>query len=463
MKRAALACLLLVSFIGSAPAAAPSATCAGHPRMNLKVPAGWCVGRVADGSDGLRMPRRLLEVAPGRFWLTDLGGWDAGKGRLLEVRTDDSATGPARVRVLASGLDRPHGLQRGPDGLVFVGVAGGVWRTPVAGAAAGNAVQREDIVKYLPDQGSHPLKELAFGEGGSLYINLGSASDDCQGGWPCPETAGPLPRAAVLEAKLGGPRLTLQSLKPYATGLRNSLGLAVGPGGHLWQAENSVDYPEASEPAEELNLLKPGSHHGWPSCVTDAGGRSVAARGSSPAAATCTPATAPFMAWPAHAAPLQLLFPPAPAKGQPATPWAGKLLAVWHGYRASGHRVVAWALGTDGKPIGLRQDIVGGWDRVPGQRGPGAPAGATVDHRGWLWLVDDRNHLLLVVAPDTASTTALRRVRRTAPARNSCGFCRCHACASLAKCLRNLTVVNLAWPAVFMMAPSHPCTFGAFT
>ncbi|MBP6339257.1 MAG: PQQ-dependent sugar dehydrogenase [Vitreoscilla sp.] len=377
-------------------------SCAGHPRLKLTVPAGWCMGLVADGSDGLRMPRRLLEVAPGRFWLTDMGSWDAGKGRLLEVRTDGSATGAARVRVLAHGLNRPHGLQRGPDGQAYVAEADGVWRTPV-----GEAVQREDVVKFLPDQGSHPLKEIAFGDGGSLYINLGSASDDCQGAWPCPDAAGPMPRAAVLEAKLGGPRLTLQTLKPYATGLRNSLGLAVGPGGQLWQAENSVDYPEASEPAEELNLLSPGSQHGWPACVSDARGRSMSARASKAGAAVCTPATAPYMAWPAHAAPLQLLFPPAPTNGQPATPWAGKLLAVWHGYRATGHRVVAWALGADGKPMGARQDIVSGWGSVPGQRGPGAPAGATVDHRGWLWLVDDRNHLLLVLAPASASTTAV--------------------------------------------------------
>lgn len=395
---------MLAAFSGGAwAAAAASTTCAGHPRLNLSVPAGWCVGLVADERDGLRMPRRMLEVAPGRFWLTDLGGWDAGKGRLLELRNDGSATGAARVRVLASGLDRPHGLLRGPDGLAYVAEAGGVWRTPVA-----DAVQREDIVKFLPADGSHPLKEIAFGEGGRLFINLGSASDNCQGAWPCPETAGPLPRAAVLLAQLGGPKLTLRALTPYATGLRNSLGLAVGPGGLLWQAENSVDYPEANEPAEELNLLTAGSQHGWPACVTDGRGRNVPARGSAAGAGVCTPAMAPFMAWPAHAAPLQLLFPPAATHGQAPTPWAGKLLAVWHGYRTGGHRVVAWALGADGKPTGPRRDIVGGWDKLPGQRGQGAPAGAAVDHRGWLWLVDDRHHQVLVLAPESASTTALR-------------------------------------------------------
>jgi hypothetical protein len=31
-----------------------------------------------------------------------------------------------------------------------------------------------------------------------------------------------------------------------------------------------------------------------------------------------------------------------------------------------------------------------------------------VDHRGWLWLVDDRHRQMLVVAPESASATAVR-------------------------------------------------------
>ena len=30
----------------------------------------------------------------------------------------------------------------------------------------------------------------------------------------------------------------------------------------------------------------------------------------------------------------------APARGASASPWAGRLLAVWHGYRAQGQRIV---------------------------------------------------------------------------------------------------------------------------
>lgn len=425
--------------MAASPPAQAGALCAGHPRVALKLPAGWCAARVADASDGLRMPRRLLEISPGRFWLLDMGSWEPRRGRLLALDLTGATRGPARVSPLATGLDRPHGLARGPDGRIYIGEAGVVWRTP-----PGPAVQRENLITGLPDDGAHPLKELAFGDGGRLYVNVGSFSDACRDAQqrqplPCPEASGTQPRAAVYEARLGGAGFTLQSFKPYATGLRNSLGLVVLPhpagpsaaspastsastlaktpstpsagtpaapapaaaAGVVWQAENSVDYADASLPAEELNRLQPGSRHGWPECVTDARGRAMVARGYE-GRARCPASVAPAMAWPAHVAPLQLLQVPAAAAGQPVRPWSGRLLAVWHGYRPGGHRIVAWRLGPDGQPTGPREDLVSGWDAVPGQRPVGAPAGVTVDHQGRLWVVDDRNRQLLLIAPDTA-------------------------------------------------------------
>ena len=404
----ALVLLWAATAAGATPAAppatsmaptAPSTPCAGYPRVALRVPAGWCAGLALTAADGLRMPRRLLEVSPGQFWLVDMGSWEPRRGRLLALDLSGARQGPARVQVLAQGLDRPHGLARGPDGRRYIGEAGSVWRTP-----PGASVQRETVLQGLPADGAHPLKELAFGPAGQLYLNVGSATDACrdarqQQPLPCPETLGPLPRAAVWVATLGGPGQTLQSLRPHATGLRNSLGLAALPDGAVWQAENSVDYTEADQPAEELNRLGSGSHHGWPECVSDSRGRSVPARGYA-GRARCPASTAPVQAWPAHVAPLQLwLAPPAPA-GQPVTPWAGHLLAVWHGYRPAGHRIVAWRLDGGGRPSGPRRELVSGWQAQPGVRPMGAPAGVTVDHQGRLWIVDDRNRQVLVVARD---------------------------------------------------------------
>lgn len=407
----ALAGLIVLPVAGrAAPEASRYATqgrCAGYPRIALTAPKGWCVGLVADARDGLQMPRRLVEVSPGRFWITDMGNWEPRRGRLLELRVAGEPGDADRVKVLARGLDRPHGLVTGPDGKVYVGEAGTVWRTPTT------AFAREDLLKELPADGAHPLKELAFGRKGRLYINMGSASDACrddrqQQPMPCPETAGPQPRAAVYETVLAGPDLRPQPLRPFATGLRNSLGLALtrdagGKSERLWQAENSVDYSDASAPAEELNELERGAHYGWPYCVSDEQGRSIVARGYEQRAQCARRQThrPPLQAWPAHVAPLQLLTVPPAAAGQAATPWSGRLLAVWHGYRAQGQRIVAWRLGADGRPTGARENIVSGWRVMPGIRPQGNPAGITVDHRGWLWIVEDRNRTVLVVAPDT--------------------------------------------------------------
>jgi len=404
-------CAVLVAFSSHAESAgyATQGRCAGFPRLALTAPEGWCVGLVADARDGLQMPRRLLEVAPGRFWITDMGGWDPHRGRLLELNTAGQPGDRGRMRVLARGLDRPHGLVRGPDRRIYIGEAGTVWRTPPS------SVERETVLRDLPSDGAHPLKEMVFGSRGRMFLNVGSATDACrdeQQGQPlpCPESRGPQPRAAVYEATLGGPDFTLQTLRPFALGLRNSLGLALTHDGvngaeRLWQAENSVDYKDERLPAEELNELRRGTHHGWPYCLSTEKGRSVVARGYEKRAQCDQPDhQVPYAVWPAHVAPLQLLAVPPVAEGQTEQPWSGRLLAVWHGHRDQGQRIVAWRLGPDGRPGGEREDIVSGWQAAAGLRPLGSPAGITLDSQGRLWVVEDRNRTVLVVAPDTGST-----------------------------------------------------------
>ncbi len=386
----------------TAPAAGPlyaeKAACDGHPGLALSVPDGWCAGLVAEVRDGLRMPRRLLAVAPNRFWIVDMGNWEPRRGRLLELRTDIARGQPGRVRVLATGLDRPHGLAQGPDGRIYVGEAGTVWRTPV-----GEAVQRQDVITGLPTGGAHPLKELAFTPDGRLLVNVGSTTDACRGDdqkqpLPCAELAGAKPRAAVYVATFSGKDFALQSFKPLATGLRNSLGLATTTARdgtvRLWQAENSVDYTDATLPAEELNELKDGTSYGWPYCVSDAKGKAVPARGYE-GRARCAEHTAAHAAWPAHVAPLQLLAAP---KEVSTGPFAQRLLAVWHGYRANGHRIVAWRLDEQGRPKGAREELVSGWQAQAGVRTMGTPAGISFDTEGRLWVVEDRNKTVIVIA-----------------------------------------------------------------
>ncbi len=365
---------------------ATSGRCGEFPRVNLQTPADTCIALVAGAADGLRFPRRILEVAPNRYWLIDMGSWEPRQGRLIELTM---AAGQVTLRVLASKLDRPLGIVKGPDGRVYVGEAGRIWRTPVD-----DSITPETVIDGLPSDGAHPLKELVFGAGGHLFINVGSSSDACRDdagvqALPCPDLATDRPRAAVYEAVFGGPKNTLQSLRPYATGLRNSIALAFVPGANvLLQGENSIDYSDADNPPEELNRLVAGKHYGWPYCV----GAGAAARGYEKRF-DCTGSVAPLMLWPAHAAPLQMLA----VSQSSRSPFAGQLLVAWHGYRPARHRVVGYRLDVQGRPQGAPKVWIGGWNAAAGVRPLGAPTGITVDSAGRLWVVEDRNRSVLML------------------------------------------------------------------
>ena len=401
----ALAFAVIVAAIAAcAPARAASGyvtegSCAGHPRVvGLTVPAGWCVALLADAASGLAFPRRVIEVSPGRYWIADMGSWEPNRGRLLEFELPAApSSAPLTMKVIADRLDRPHGLALGPDGRVYVGEAGRLWRTSTA-----LPIAAETVLDRLPNDGAHPLKEIVFGARGQLFVNVGSSSDACRDAaghapLPCPDRGGAMPRAAVYLATLSGPAFALQSFQPYADGLRNSLALAWAAPGVLLQGENSIDYRDESEPPEELNRLRAGADYGWPYCV----GVRRAARGYE-GRADCAATEPPALLWPAHAAPLQMLAVPATAKNE----FAGQLVVAWHGYRDAGHRIVSFALDAHGVPRGPARPWISGWGAERGVRPLGTPAGILVDSAGRLLVVEDRNRTLLMLVREAAPAPA---------------------------------------------------------
>jgi glucose/arabinose dehydrogenase len=190
----------------------------------------------------------------------------------------------------------------------------------------------EPIVVGFKRQYQHAAKTIAFDQSGNLYVNVGAPSNACQvndrtagspGMDPCPllETHGGIWkfRDDVLNQtqEKDGHR--------FVTGLRNCVALdwnnAVNK---LYVVQHGRDqlnqmFPKyydnkanANLPAEEFFMLEEGDDCGWPYCYfDDAKNKKVLAPeygGNGDSVGRCAFKKNPFMSFPAHTAPNDLLF-----------------------------------------------------------------------------------------------------------------------------------------------------------
>ena len=390
---------ILLSGLSTAQAAPPAryrvteGTCAGLPRLSLRVAEGFCVGLAAQK---LGAPRGVLPLPDGRILVTDMGRWDAPTGRLLLLESK----GPGyAVQAVLKGLDRPHGIQQGPDGLVYLAEASRVVRVDLSSTPP----VTHPVLTGLPVTGRHPIKNFVFGPDGALYLNRGAPSDHCEDGarierpgghTQCAQAEGPSAEAAIWRYAWPG----ASQGAVYARGLRNSTALAVDPQtGYLWQGENSRDLLPGTQgarpdsPHDELNRVTAGGHFGWPYCHDR--------QTPDPAfgAVDCKAYRAPYRLLPPHSAPLGMAFYDAP-QAPPA--WRRTLLIALHGYQREGHRIIGFRMNAQGLPSAEFVALIEGWAARPGQQPQGAPVDIKVDHQGRIWITEDRNGTLLVINPE---------------------------------------------------------------
>lgn len=394
---ASLAALLGLPAGAQAPAYRTQGRCDGLPAItSLQVAPEFCLALAATD---LGRPRGVLALSAMRLLVTDMGNWSPGRGRLIELTRE--AGKPFTTRVLLTGLDRPHAIRQDAQGRILLAEAGRISRVTLPAGA--QPAQLQPIITGLPTLGRHPMKTFVVDASGALFINYGAPSDHCEAfdgvaagtGTGCGQSAGPAPQAAVWQftAKPGGQEAWVG--RPFASGLRNSMGLALHPdSGALWQAENSRDtlpgkgYDKAAPP-DELNLVTQGRHYGWPHCTGN--GLLDATYGER----SCAAFTPPVRELPAHAAPLGMLFY---KNGGPAK-WQGSLVMAWHGYQASGHRLMAWRFDARHQPVGDALPLITGWQAQAGKHPMGAPVDMAQDDQGRLWVTEDRNGSLLLLAP----------------------------------------------------------------
>lgn len=189
----------------------------------------------------------------------------------------------------------------------------------------------ETIVDGLPLSGDHPMHPFAIASDGSLYVDLGSATNACQSENRIPHIPGNNP-CTELETRGGTWRFDAnkpdQHFSPaqrFVTGLRNGEGISFDSAGRIFATQHGRDqlfenwpnlYQPAqgqNEPAEELVQLTQGADFGWPECYFDYdqkklvlapeyggdGGKTVG---------ICAQKQAPVAAFPAHWAPNDMLI-----------------------------------------------------------------------------------------------------------------------------------------------------------
>lgn len=395
LRGRALALAGLFAVCGDAAAAE---VCGGLPRLDVTTPAGFCMGVIADK---LNYPRGILPLPNGDLVVTEMGGWVAGHGAVsLFKRTGDSYV----QTVLFKGLNRPHSVQMGPDGLVYIGEVGRIFRFALrdpAGTAV-DVIGGKSALPPLPGRGLHSLTSMLFDAERNLIVSVGSSSDHCEGAenaapaanQPCAEGEGKEGIALLRKYVMRWPDGGVVSWDVHVRGLRNSVAMAVHPvTGALWQADNGRDAMQAAIPTlkndnelphDELNLVEKGAHYGWPYCYD-----SNVASPEYPAT-HCATYRAPTRLLPPHAAPLGMLF----YTGKAFPPqYQHSLIMGLHGYRQHGHRIVALMPDKAGAPLGKMVDLVSGWRT--GAHSTGAPVDVRQGADGFLYIADDRNGKLL--------------------------------------------------------------------
>ena len=390
--------------VGAQPTIPPARPQGRIPTLKMPTAQGWAPGQTPLAAPGLRVNAfaaglkhpRWIQVLPNGDVTVAEALQQAGKpsslfehamvstmqraaaignspNRITLLR-DTNGDGVAETReVFKDGLRQPFGMAL-VGSTFYVGNTDGIVAfdyTPGANRLSGDGRR---LTRFKP--GGHWTRSLlASPDGRRLYAGVGSLTNIADGGMALEEG-----RACIVELDLQ----TGQS-RPFATGLRNAVGMAWEPTtGALWTAVNERDGLGDETPPDYLTSVADGGFYGWPYCYW---GRTVDDRVPQDAGQVARALT-PDYALGGHTASLGLCWLPAGS-----LPGFGPGMVIgqhgsWNRSTLSGYRVVFVPF-ANGKPCGAPRDILSGFLAPDEKVSYGRPVGVALAGDGALLVADD--------------------------------------------------------------------------
>jgi len=312
---------------------------------------------------------------------------DHETGRVLVLSDADHDGRSDMPRGLfAANLPLPFGLAFHPDGYLFVGCTDRVLRysyRPGQRAAEGRPVQ----IASLPGRGynQHWTRNVAVSpDGQRVFVTVGSATNVDAETDPR--------RAAVSVMAVDG-----AGFRPFASGLRNPIGLAFHPDtGALFTVVNERDEIGDDLVPDYLTEVREGAFYGWPYAYFGPN-EDPRRRGERPDLVART--IPPDFALGAHVAPLAIVFPTRGALGVPRGDALVSLRGSWNRSQPAGYKVVRVRF-ENGHPVAM-EDFLTGFT-LPDGTVYGRPVGLVELLDGSLLVADDAGEVLWHVTADPA-------------------------------------------------------------
>lgn len=340
-----------------------------------KAPAGFEVELLAEG---LTNPRKIVTAPNGDLFVAES---QANRVKILRLGPDGKVQS---TEVFADNLVQPFGIAFYPPGgqptHVYVANTDSVIRFPYQSGDLKARGQPEKLAD-LPGGGrlrggGHWTRDLVFSpDGKKMFVSVGSASNNDDD--PVKEKN----RATVLQFNPDG-----SGLRPFATGVRNSVGLAIEPKtGALWGSVNERDGLGDDLVPDYITHFEDGGFYGWPWYYI---GKNQDPKHAGKHPELADKVIVPDVLIQSHSASLCMTFYTA---DQFPAEYRGDTFAAEHGSwnrsKRTGYKVIR-VLMKDGKATGEYEDFLTGFVANDGNVW-GRPVGVTVAADGSLIVTDD--------------------------------------------------------------------------